>query len=198
MNNHRFQKTWPQKFCRCGELILSKKKPTPIRHILSCFFGGHSYIFLGTRDDHDEYMCTRCGHPLLFRKEENIFAEKGQFRKRVRYLCGLFGHKVHLVTHRQTFWEYACFCGHSFLKKKGNLQKITHPLLCIFTGHSVEQIGDRSNCSELLCIDCGHTFLLGLHIPNSEAAPHTRYTLSQDELRRGRYRHRPEWIERSY
>ena len=162
MNNHRFQKTWPKKFCDCGELILSNR-PTPIRHILSCFFGGHSYIFLGSRDHHDEYMCTRCGHPLLFSVEKNIFPEKQKFRKKARYLCNLFGHKVHPVTQRQSLWEYACFCGHSFLKKKRQVKtKITHPLRCFFAGHFVENIGDRSDCSEFLCTVCGHTFLLGL------------------------------------
>jgi hypothetical protein len=100
---------------------------------------------------------------LLFRVEENIFAEKRQFRKKVRYLCGLFGHKVHPVTHRQTFWEYACFCGHSFLQKEGQLKKITHPVRCIFAGHFVEHIGDRLDCSEFLCRVCGHTFLLAVY-----------------------------------
>ena len=193
MNNRRFQKTWPQKFCRCGELILSTK-PTPIRHILSCFFLGHCYVFLSSRDQHDEYMCTRCGHPLLFRIEENTFAEKRQFRKKVRYLCGLFGHSVHRVVRRQEFWEYACFCGHSFLKKEAELKRITHPLLCVLAGHFVEQIGDRSDRSEFLCKVCGHTFLLGLY----DATLPSRYTLTQNEVRRHRGRRRSKWVECSY
>lgn len=144
----------------CDDLVLSNRR-TRIRHILGCFFGGHTYTFLGSRNNHDEYMCTRCGHPLLFHKEENTFSSRQTFKKKVRYLCNLFGHKVHPVTQRQSFWEYACFCGHSFLKKDREVRKITHPLACLFAGHFIEKIEDRRNCSEFSCTVCGHTFLLG-------------------------------------
>ena len=147
-----------QQFCGCGQSFLSDGV-TRIRHILSCFFGGHNYTFLGTRQDHDEYMCTRCGHPLMFRAEENAFAGRRTFKKKVRYFCNLFGHRVHLVIERQSLWEHACFCGHSFLKKERNLKKITHPLLCTIAGHFIERIDDRENCSEFVCTVCGHTFL---------------------------------------
>ncbi len=39
------------------------------------------------------------------------------FKKKVRYLCGLFGHRVRHVTTRDGYEEFACFCGHSFLKE---------------------------------------------------------------------------------
>jgi DNA-directed RNA polymerase subunit RPC12/RpoP len=59
-------------------------------------------MLVGVPHNHDEYMCTRCGHPLLFRPKANIHVDRKKFQKKVRYLCSLFGHKVHPVTQRQS------------------------------------------------------------------------------------------------
>ncbi len=159
MNTHRFTQTGTERTCSCGETILSESV-TRIRHVIRCFLAGHTYVFVGPRNRHQEYMCTRCGHPLLFRMHRNPFHSKSSFRKKVRYLCNLFGHKVHLVTKRESFHEYACFCGHSFFKEATEIGCITHPLICLFTGHFVDKVCERNDLTEFVCRNCGHTFLI--------------------------------------
>lgn len=145
--------------CRCGK-PMGKKGLTRVRHVVSCFLGGHHYIHVGARQRHEEYRCTRCGHPLLF--QTGIFPSdpKIRFKKKVRYQCNLFGHTVHSVTGRDSFHEYACFCGHTFLKKQRRAQRIQHPLICLFAGHFVTHLSVRAGLSEFLCKHCGHTFLV--------------------------------------
>ena len=133
---------------------------TRIRHVVGCFLGGHNYVLVGSRDGHQEFRCVDCGHPLLFRLNENPYVTKDRFRKKVRYLCNLLGHEVHHVTERHAVHEYACHCGHTFLKQHGNMNRITHPLSCLFAGHLVMQISRRNNLAELVCCRCGHTFLI--------------------------------------
>ena len=89
---------------------------TRVRHTLSCFLGKHDYEKLADRDGCHEYVCTQCGHPLLFEAEHDPYAASPTFKKKVRYLCGLFGHRARHVATRNGYQEYACFCGHSFLK----------------------------------------------------------------------------------
>src|SRR5689334_24917135 len=52
---------------RCGAAILDQG-PTVSRvaHSLACFFGWHHYVAQGMRAQHNEYVCERCGHSLLF------------------------------------------------------------------------------------------------------------------------------------
>jgi hypothetical protein len=150
------------RICSCRKSIVPEAI-TRIRHVLGCFLAGHDYVFVGSRHRHQEYRCVDCGHPLLFREEANPYGVEQPFRKKVRYLCNLFGHKVHHVNERQSVHEYACDCGHTFLKAMGNIKKITHPLICLFAGHFVKQICRRNDLSELLCGHCGHTFLLECH-----------------------------------
>jgi hypothetical protein len=52
-------------------------------------------------------VCTQCGHPLLFDAEHDPYAASPTFKKKVRYLCGLFGHRVRHVATRDGFEEYA-------------------------------------------------------------------------------------------
>ena len=145
---------------RSAEAALQVGGRARIRHVVACFLGGHTYERVGPREQHQEYKCDDCGHPLLFRLESDPFGTKEKFRKRVRYLCNLFGHTVHPVTERHSLHEYACECGHTFLKESRNASRITHPLICLFTGHLVTQISRRNDLVELLCQHCGHTFLV--------------------------------------
>ncbi len=145
--------------CRCGEEFLREDRAvTRIAHVLSCFFLGHTYLKACERDCHHEYVCSRCGHPLLFKSEESPYARKGGFKKRVRYLCNLSGHSVHTVTERHGLVEYACFCGHSFLKAERHRARVTHTLVCFVAGHFVHFVERRNGYGEYLCRYCGHTF----------------------------------------
>ena len=103
--------------CRCGAAYLGEDRSvTRVRHTLKCFLRHHTYRRLIDRDGYHEYVCIVCGHPLLFREDQDPYDRKPQFEKKVRYLCGLFGHRVEHVTSRDGFIGYACHCGHTFLK----------------------------------------------------------------------------------
>jgi hypothetical protein len=86
------------------------------------------------------------------------FADREQFAKKVRYACGLFGHRVRAVAERNGFVEYACHCGHSFLSQETNAEKIRHPLVCFFTAHRIRFLSRRAGYAEYVCDDCGHPF----------------------------------------
>jgi hypothetical protein len=149
----------PARRCRCGHAYLAEDGSwTRVRHTLSCFFIHHTYVRLTERDGHHEYVCVRCGHPLVFDAADDRFADRVIFRKKVRYACGLFGHRVHQVTTRNGFVEYACFCGHSFLKSQAAGRTIRHPLICFFTAHRVRFVTKRCRYAEFVCRDCGHPF----------------------------------------
>lgn len=81
-----------------------------------------------------------------------------QFTKKVRYLCGLFGHRVTRVAARDGFVEYACACGHSFLKRADAAGTIRHPLVCFFFAHRIVFLTRRAGYAEYVCRDCGHPF----------------------------------------
>jgi hypothetical protein len=142
---------------RCHEPILQRGATTRVGHTLACFLRVHTYDLLAERDGHREYVCVRCGHPLLFRVDQDPYAG-GAFTKKVRYLCSLFGHDVHHVARRAGREEYACGCGHSFLKDERALSHIRHPLVCFFQGHRIEWIAARGMLDEYVCRDCGHPF----------------------------------------
>ncbi len=130
-----------------------------IGHAVSCFLFGHEYESTGTREGHNEYVCLRCGHPLLFEKDDGAFAGQARFVKKVRYLCNLFGHRVHEVTRRHGYTEYACGCGHSFLRPQAGLTVVRHPPICTLAGHFIRFVEMRGSLSECVCRNCGHTFL---------------------------------------
>ena len=88
-----------------------------------------------------------------------ILTQTKRFSARVRYLCNLFGHQVHAVTERAGFSEYACECGHNFLKRAQRLKRVTHPLICLLVGHFVSHVEQRGSYGEYVCRNCGHTFL---------------------------------------
>ena len=52
---------------------------TRVRHTLSCFLGHHTYQHLVDRDDHHEYVCVQCGHPLLFAADSDPYADSAIF-----------------------------------------------------------------------------------------------------------------------
>jgi hypothetical protein len=84
----------------------------------------------------------------------------------VRYLCGLFGHRARHVTTRDGFDEYACFCGHSFLKageSKDPPEKIRHPAICVVSGHFIHFLTKRGGFAEYVCVNCGHPFCFAYH-----------------------------------
>jgi hypothetical protein len=159
VNNYAFGvNCGPAKHCRCGVKFLEHHEETRVSHTVSCFLLGHNYIRIAERAGHHEYVCGQCGHPLLFRIDKDPYANRDTFRKKVRYLCNLFGHRVHHVTARIGFHEYACDCGHSFLKKDPARNEIKHPPICLFAGHFLRFTERRGGWDEYLCRNCGHTF----------------------------------------
>lgn len=145
--------------CRCGsEYLAEDGSLTHVRHTLSCFLRHHTYVRLADRDGVHEYVCVRCGHPLVFPADADRFAHRDRFAKKVRYACGLLGHRVRPVATRDGFVEYACHCGHSFLKAAAGARKIRHPLICIFFAHRIRFLTRRCGYAEYVCADCGHPF----------------------------------------
>jgi DNA-directed RNA polymerase subunit RPC12/RpoP len=143
----------------CAQPFLHEDgRVTHTRHVLGCFLRHHTYERTGARGGHNEYTCIRCGHPLLFEADRDPYADAALFHKRVRYLCNLFGHRVHAVAERNGFVEYACGCGHSFLLAARGLARITHPLVCTVSGHRVAFVERRERYREHRCVDCGHPF----------------------------------------
>jgi DNA-directed RNA polymerase subunit RPC12/RpoP len=160
VDNHRFgNETEVQRRCRCGKPYLYRDGSlTHVRHTLSCFFGHHTYRKLTDRDGHREYVCVQCGHPLLFEATSDPYDRRPLFKKKVRYLCGLFGHDVHVVGDRDGYREFACHCGHTFLKPQQALTHITHPAICVLSGHRITYLASRAGFLEYVCRDCGHPF----------------------------------------
>ena len=161
VDNHDFRAlaAHRQRTCRCGKGYLGTNgSATRVRHTLSCFLGHHTYERLATRDGYHEYVCVQCGHPLLFAADRDPYANALLFRKKVRYLCGLFGHHVVAVTERDGLTEYACGCGHSFLRDEPDLRVIRHPAICVAAGHWIRFLTTRAGYSEYVCRNCGHPF----------------------------------------
>lgn len=148
---------------RCGTTILDQgDSVSRIAHTLSCFFGKHNYVPIATRAAHHEYVCEKCGHSLLFEFARDPYARHGKFKKRVSYGCGLFGHRVHVVTAGPKATEYACLCGHSFVKAQRALTVIRHPPACVLLGHFVTGNEIRGDWAEYVCRRCGHPFYFRL------------------------------------
>ena len=146
--------------CECLERSLTEDgRLTHVRHILTCFLGGHTYERLTDRDAHHEYVCQGCGHQLLVSAKADPFEKQVSFLKRPRYWCSVFGHKVYAIGERHELIEYVCPCGHSFMTRRKALARITHPVTCTLLGHFVRHLGDRLGYSEYVCGICGHTFL---------------------------------------
>ena len=165
VDNHVFKQAGgTDRTCRCGTRYLAEDRSfTHVRHTLSCFLGKHEYEKLADRDGCHEYVCVQCGHPLLFDAEHDPYATAPTFKKKVRYLCGVFGHRVRHIATRDGFEEYACFCGHSFLKSveaapPSRTSKIRHPAVCVITGHRIQYVTRRGGFAEYVCRDCGHPF----------------------------------------
>ena len=163
VDNHRFRREPPsanRRQCPCGTAYLAEDGSfTHVRHTLTCFFGHHTYTKVIERDGHREYACVQCGHPLVFHADHDPYGDSAIFNKKVRYLCGLFGHRVHMVVDRDGFREFACHCGHSFLKPEGDHElHITHPAICVTSGHRIRFVARRAGYAEFVCRDCGHPF----------------------------------------
>jgi hypothetical protein len=161
VDNHVFEESsGAARHCRCGTAYLADdgESLTRVRHTLSCFLGHHTYKRLADRNGYHEYVCVQCGHPLLFRADSDPYAGDQQFRKEVRYLCGLFGHRVERVGIREGFVEYACHCGHSFLSHDDHRAVVRHPLICVVSGHWIRYLAPRGAFSEYVCRNCGHPF----------------------------------------
>jgi hypothetical protein len=180
--------TGPTRTCQCGTTYLSEDRSslTRVRHTLSCFLGHHSYEQLVDRDHWHEYVCVQCGHPLLFREDRDPYAALTQFRKKVRYLCGLFGHRVERVGARDGFVEYACHCGHTFLHAAEGLSTIHHPTVCVIAGHWIQFLTKRAGVWEYVCRNCGHPFCFA--DPGAKAATRMNavLTLAKASIRRSR------------
>jgi hypothetical protein len=160
VDNHAFERASGRaRRCRCGESYLAEDQSlTRVRHTLSCFLGHHTYKRLIDRHGCHEYVCVQCGHPLLFREDADPYAARPTFPKKVRYLCGLFGHRVGAVAARDGFVEYACHCGHTFLRADSGCQTIHHPMVCVLFGHRIRYVARRGGFAEYVCRDCGHPF----------------------------------------
>ena len=144
---------------RCGAAILNRnEKVSRLAHTLSCFFGSHHYLPVAQRAGHNEYVCERCGHPLLFELARDPYSRHRKFNKRVNYGCGIFGHRVHVVATGLETIEYACRCGHSFIKEEKGLNVVRHPLKCVMMGHLVAINQMRGGWAEYRCLRCGHPF----------------------------------------
>lgn len=113
----------------------------------------------------------QCGHPLLFEADNDPYRESAIFNKKVRYLCGLFGHDVHGVADRDGYREFACHCGHTFLKPRQDVTHITHPAICVVSGHRISYVASRGGYMEYVCRDCGH--------PSASLSPDRRDPLDQ-------------------
>jgi hypothetical protein len=145
--------------CRCGTPYLDRRGGTTrVRHTLSCFLGRHTYQPLTDRDGAREYVCVQCGHPLVFRDIDDPYRGEARFEKKVRYLCGLFGHRVDAITRRDGLVEYACHCGHTFMKQSADHTTIRHPMTCVLFGHYVRFVTTRGGLDEFICTSCGHPF----------------------------------------
>jgi hypothetical protein len=144
--------------CRCGLPIARDGTDNRVGHTLSCFVLGHHYERIGERDGHNEYVCLDCGHPLLFASDDDPYDTSAEFAKRVRYSCNLLGHEVRKVTERHGSVEYACRCGHTFLKPERGLTRVTHPPICTIAGHFITFVERRAGFDEFVCRNCGHTF----------------------------------------
>jgi predicted RNA-binding Zn-ribbon protein involved in translation (DUF1610 family) len=160
VDNHVFERAWTSgRRCRCGvDYLPEDGGTTHVRHTLSCFLGHHTYKRLIDRHGYHEYVCVQCGHPLLFRADADPYAGEQRFAKKVRYLCGLFGHRVVLASRRDGFLEYACHCGHTFLKEDRDQSIIRHPLSCTLRGHWIRFVTRRGGFAEYMCPMCGHPF----------------------------------------
>jgi DNA-directed RNA polymerase subunit RPC12/RpoP len=159
MDNRTLAADGRPRCARCrGRFLDEDGSVTHTRHVFGCFLRHHTYVRTGVRDGHNEYTCVRCGHPLLFEHGHDPYADAARFDKRVRYLCSLFGHAVHVVGQRHGMTEYACRCGHSFLSAPRGLTRVTHPLVCTLSGHRVTFVERREDYREYRCRDCGHTF----------------------------------------
>jgi DNA-directed RNA polymerase subunit RPC12/RpoP len=178
---------------RCGTRFLrDDERSVRVGHMLGCFLRHHTYEHVGERHGHNEYACIRCGHPLLFRVDSDPYDLRGRFEKRVRYLCGLLGHRVHEVTVRHTGTEYACECGHTFVRQRRGRAVVHHPAACVLLGHWIEFVDARWGFSEYACRRCGHPFLFAgrrsIERQPSRGAtlatvrPRGRSTLKRDEI----------------
>lgn len=113
VNNEVFRRAAGQaRRCRCGSAYLAEDGTlTHVRHTLSCCLRHHTYTRLADRDGVHEYVCVRCGHPLVYPASADPFASRERFAKKARYTCGLLGHRVRALVERDGFVEYACHCG---------------------------------------------------------------------------------------
>lgn len=163
VDNEVFRSGGPRRHCRCGvDYLPEDGSPTHVRHTLSCFLRHHTYTRVSVRGGVHEYACVRCGHPLVFPAAADRFDGRDRFPKKIRYACGLLGHRVQAVAERNGFVEYACGCGHSFLRRDGGARKIRHPLVCFFFAHRVVFVTTRAGYAEYVCQDCGHPFCFAL------------------------------------
>jgi DNA-directed RNA polymerase subunit RPC12/RpoP len=159
---------------RCGGSILDQDNHSisHIAHTLSCFFSKHHYAPIATRHGHNEYVCEKCGHSLLFELARDKYPGNNSFEKRVSYGCGILGHRVHVVATGSNADEYACQCGHPFIKTQEALRVIRHPLACILLGHFITFNKTHRAWAEYVCRCCGHPFYFKLSGFNpSESVP---------------------------
>ena len=163
VHHTRISKDSSTRCARCGAAILERgRSVSRVAHTLTCFFGWHHYVPVARRAAHNEYVCERCGHPLLFELARDPYSGHDKFKKKVNYICGLFGHRVHVVGTRSKTTEYACRCGHSFVKAQRALNVIRHPLSCVILGHFVTVNEVRGEWTEYVCVRCGHPFCFRL------------------------------------
>ena len=159
VDNHALARGPAGRSCRCGTAYLTRDGAvTRVRHTLSCFLGHHEYVPLADRDGSREYVCDQCGHPLVMSDNADPYRGAERFAKRVRYVCGLLGHRVRTVTRRDGLVEYACHCGHTFLKPQAGVAVIRHPMVCVALGHFVRFVTARGTYDEFVCVNCGHPF----------------------------------------
>ena len=160
VHHTRIDEDFRTRCVRCDTPILGgNESASRVAHTLSCFLGWHHYVPVARRADHNEFVCERCGHPLLFAVDRDPYSSNSKFKKKVNYGCGLFGHRVHVVRTETETTEYACRCGHTFVRHPEGRSLVRHPLRCVLLGHWISFVDTRGRFSEYACRTCGHPFL---------------------------------------
>ena len=111
--------------CRqCGLRYLDEDGTrTHVRHTVSCFLRHHTYVRLTDRDGIHEYVCVRCGHPLVFPPVSDRFAERTRFTKRSGICAGFSGTESKKSPSAMGWLNLPVTADTAFSKKRGSRKR---------------------------------------------------------------------------